>query len=100
MGQVYELEIEHLRFCFLLHTCSYLHDQWVIAGCQFAKRVSCLFQDIFEVGDRVCAVIISMEDNFQRVSVSTADLEENPGDMMLDKEKVYEHGPIAVSKNH
>lgn len=51
------------------------------------------------MGDRVCAVVISMEENFQRISISTADLEETAGDMLVDKEKVYEHAPQAVRMN-
>ncbi|GMH40203.1 hypothetical protein BSKO_08107 [Bryopsis sp. KO-2023] len=55
-------------------------------------------QDVFQEGDRVCAVVISMEEDFKRVSLSTADLEESAGDMLVDKEKVYANAPAAVEQ--
>lgn len=55
-------------------------------------------RDVFKVNDRVCAVVISMEEDFKRVSLSTADLEESAGDMLVDKEKVYKNAPAAVEQ--
>ena len=39
---------------------------------------------MFQVGDRVRAVVLSQED-YSRFSLSTAELEEQPGDMLRDK---------------
>ena len=41
-------------------------------------------QEVFQVGDRVRAVVLSQED-YSRFSLSTAELEEQPGDMLRDK---------------
>jgi hypothetical protein len=46
--------------------------------------VSVCSQEIFQVGDRVRAVVLSQED-YSRFSLSTAELEEQPGDMLRDK---------------
>lgn len=42
-------------------------------------------QDVLHVGDKIKAVILGMDDDFSRISLSTADLEEEAGDMMKDK---------------
>lgn len=42
-------------------------------------------QDIFQIGDRVCAMLIAMDEGFQRISLSTAELEATPGDMLYSK---------------
>lgn len=39
-----------------------------------------------------------MEDDFTRISLSTADLEDSPGDIISDKEKVFENAPNKVYK--
>jgi predicted RNA-binding protein with RPS1 domain len=41
-------------------------------------------QEVFQVGDRVRSVVLSQED-YSRFSLSTAELEEQPGDMLRDK---------------
>lgn len=46
--------------------------------------VSVCPQEVFQVGDRVRAVVLSQED-YSRFSLSTAELEEQPGDMLRDK---------------
>lgn len=45
--------------------------------------------DVFQLGERVRCLVMGMDDNFTRISLSTAELEENEGDIMFDKEKVY-----------
>jgi ribosomal protein S1 len=47
------------------------------------RHVSCP-QEVFQVGDRVRAVVLSQED-YKRFSLSTAELEEQPDDMLRDK---------------
>ena len=42
-------------------------------------------QDVFKVGERVRCLIMGMDDNFTRISLSTAELEESEGDIMFDK---------------
>ena len=42
-------------------------------------------QDVLEVGDKIKAVILGMDSDFSRISLSTADLEANHGDMITDK---------------
>lgn len=42
-------------------------------------------QDIFSVGDRVRAMLIGMDEGFSRISLSTAELEATPGDMLFLK---------------
>ena len=37
------------------------------------------------MGDKIKAVILGMDDDFSRISLSTADLEEEAGDMTRDK---------------
>lgn len=54
-------------------------------------------EDVFAMGDRVCAVVISMEADFRRISLSTADLERTAGDMLVDKEMVYMNAEQAVA---
>ena len=43
-----------------------------------------VLQLVFQQGDRVRGLIIGMERGFQRISFSTAELEENDGDMVED----------------
>jgi ribosomal protein S1 len=45
----------------------------------------CMSQDVFAVGERVRALLIGMDQGFQRISLSTADLEATPGDMLFNK---------------
>lgn len=45
---------------------------------------------IFHEGDRVRAVIVSIDKPRRRVSLSTSDLEPEPGDMLRDPEQVYD----------
>ena len=42
------------------------------------------------MGDRVRAVVLSQED-YSRFSLSTAELEEQPGDMLRDKVRLLQH---------
>ena len=42
-------------------------------------------QDVFEEGERVRCLIINVDQESQRISLSTADLEETTGDMLMDK---------------
>ncbi|KAL3141011.1 hypothetical protein ABBQ32_005525 [Trebouxia sp. C0010 RCD-2024] len=45
--------------------------------------------DVFTIGERVRCLVMGMDDNFTRISLSTAELEENEGDIMFEKDKVY-----------
>ena len=47
-------------------------------------------------GDRVRAVVIGMDDDHKRISMSTRDLEINPGDILYNKEAVYENAEEGV----
>lgn len=42
-------------------------------------------QDVFTIGERVRCLVMGMDDNFTRISLSTAELEENEGDIMFEK---------------
>ena len=42
-------------------------------------------QDVFQVGERVRCLVMGMDENFTRISLSTAELEVNEGDIMFDK---------------
>ena len=42
-------------------------------------------QDLFAIGERVCAIVVGMNPDCTRISVSTAELEPNDGDMLKDK---------------
>ena len=42
-------------------------------------------QDVFQVGERVRCLVMGMDDNFTRISLSTAEIEENEGDIMFEK---------------
>lgn len=41
-------------------------------------------QDVFRVGDRIRALVIGMDSNYCRISLSTAELEVQDGDMLVD----------------
>ncbi len=43
---------------------------------------------MFEEGERVRCLIISVDQESQRIGLSTADLEETTGDMLMDKVSV------------
>lgn len=45
--------------------------------------------DVFQIGERVRCLVMGMDENFTRISLSTAELEVREGDIMYDKEKVY-----------
>ena len=42
-------------------------------------------QDLFAIGERVCAIVVGMNPDCTRISVSTAELEPHDGDMLKDK---------------
>ncbi len=42
-------------------------------------------QDVLELGETVRCVVLGMADDFSRISLSTAELEEHDGDMKRDK---------------
>lgn len=41
-------------------------------------------QDVFQVGDRVRCLLLELEEDYARISLSTAELEAHNGDMMVD----------------
>ena len=54
--------------------------------------------DLFRVGDRVRAVVCGMDEGFQRVAVSTRDIEGEEGDMLRDKEAVFRDADKNVER--
>lgn len=52
--------------------------------------------DLFTEGDRVRAVVIGMDDGYTRISISTKDIEKDPGDMLGDRTKVYADADESV----
>lgn len=44
-----------------------------------------MLQEIFHLGERVRCLVMGMDDNFTRISLSTAELEQQNGDMLFDK---------------
>lgn len=61
-----------------------------------SKKFFARIEDVFMLGDRVRAVVLGLEEDFTRISLSTADLEPEPGDMLRDKEFVYEKADEQV----
>lgn len=53
---------------------------------------------IFSEGDSVRAVIISIDRPKKRISLSTSVLEPEPGDMLRDRQKVYEKAEEIAEK--
>lgn len=53
---------------------------------------------IFNVGDLIRAVIIHIDRQKQRVSLSTSVLEEMPGDMIIDPKKVFQDAKNMAKK--
>lgn len=49
------------------------------------SRFLIVLQEVFHVGERVRCLVMGMDDNFTRISLSTAELEEQNGDMMFRK---------------
>lgn len=45
-------------------------------------------QDVFQIGERVRCLVMGMDDNFTRISLSTAEIEENEGDIMFEKVRI------------
>jgi len=50
----------------------------------FSNGPLVLLQDVFQIGDRVRSVILSLEDDWSRLSLSTGELEATAGDMLTD----------------
>ncbi len=44
-----------------------------------------MLQDVFQIGERVRCLVMGMDENFTRISLSTAELEVREGDIMYDK---------------
>lgn len=47
-------------------------------------------EDVLQHGETVSAMIIGMDEDYTNISLSTAVLEEQKGDMVNDKKAVYE----------
>lgn len=47
--------------------------------------------DVFQVGERIKAVVLEVEENATRISLSTAELEAEEGQIMEDKASVFEN---------
>lgn len=52
-------------------------------------------QDVFKIGDKVRAVILGMDEDFTRISLSTAELEEKDGDMVENKVTLWSSATSA-----
>ena len=50
-----------------------------------ASELLALLQHLFNVGERVRCVVVNIDKSSRRLSLSTAVLEENKGDMLVDK---------------
>lgn len=69
-----------------------------LIGCKLNSGwFSLLAQELFELEERVRAIVLGMEDDFSRISCSTAHLEEEPGDMVKDRQYVYDHAEEQVT---
>lgn len=58
-------------------------------------------QDVFQVGDRVRCLLLELEEDYARISLSTAELEANNGDMMVDPvwpPSSFTHTSVLVSQ--
>jgi small subunit ribosomal protein S1 len=70
-------------------------DDTRISGLLHVKNVSRRYlgamEDLFQVGDPVKAIVMSMDPGFRNISLSTAELEEYPGQVQDDKELVFEN---------
>lgn len=54
--------------------------------------------DVMNVGDRVRAVVIGMDEGFTRISLSTKDIESAEGEMLRDPQAVYEKADETVKR--
>ena len=45
--------------------------------------------EVLPLGARVRALVVGMDQGGRRLSLSTAEIEENDGDMLVDPERVY-----------
>ena len=67
------------------------YDEPWLLRCNSCRCYDCLTwrggdaQDVLAVGEHVRCVVLGMEDDFSRISLSTAELEEHDGDMKRDK---------------
>lgn len=72
-----------------------LDDMGKVSGLLHISNVSRVrvekIEDVFRIGDKVRAVILGMDEDFTRISLSTAELEETDGDMVEKKAYVFEH---------
>ena len=64
------------------------HQCRAFAECYLDVQALHALQDVFEEGERVRCLIINVDQEGQRVSLSAADLEETTGDMLMDKVQV------------
>ncbi|KAK9813315.1 hypothetical protein WJX72_012362 [[Myrmecia] bisecta] len=48
-------------------------------------------EDCFQEGDRIRALVVGMDDGYARISLSTAELEEHEGDMIVNAVGVFEN---------
>ncbi len=48
-----------------------------------------VLQDVFQIGERVRCLVMGMDENFTRISLSTAELEVREGDIMYDKVRTW-----------
>ena len=63
----------------------HVHRCRAFAKCYLDMRALYALQDVFEEGERVRCLITNVDQESQRISLSTADLEETTGDMLMDK---------------
>ena len=63
----------------------YMSQVLFSAGSPLLSRLVLILQEVFHVGERVRCLVMGMDDNFTRISLSTAELEEQNGDMMFRK---------------
>lgn len=51
---------------------------------------------MFKVGERICALLIDVDPQLERFALSTADLEEERGEMLYNKDGVMRNAPAMV----
>ena len=68
-----------------------------IARTNDRSSMSCV-QTVFAEGDEVYAIVVDIDSNRRRIALSTADLEEERGEMLYNKERVLQNAPIMVKE--
>ena len=54
-------------------------------------------EQVFQVGEKVRVIVLRVDLEMKKVTLSTKRLERNPADMLLDRESVYAHAEETIA---